>query len=199
MGTFFGRSGRPRDAFNARYLPRLPPAPHDCADWTGPRSHIVSEDPSRPEANRVRRSYEHSTQQVSRYRRPTLLVNLIRSSHRAGKVEQMSRALALVALMHLSSMPSEHPFMLDVASSPLTKLPCSPPRTIQAFGRLARKGGCKSSSASGSVGSTSAHSRPLASCLLWAWAAAERMLRQRNLDFLAPPCKRCWRRLAAQL
>ena len=111
----------------------------------------------------------------------------------------MSRALALVALMHLSSMPSEHPFMLDVASSPLTKLPCSPPRTIQAFGRLARKGGCKSSSASGSVGSTSARSRPLASCLLWAWAAAERMLRQRNLDFLAPPCKRCWRLLAAQL
>ena len=51
----------------------------------------------------------------------------------------------------------------------------------------------------GSVGSTSARSRPLASCLLWAWAAAERMLRQRNLDFLAPPCKRCWRRLAAQL
>ena len=34
---------------------------------------------------------------------------------------------------------------------------------------------------------------------VWAWAAAERMLRQRNLDFLAPPCKRCWRRLAAQL
>ena len=28
----------------------------------------------------------------------------------------MSRALALVALMHLSSMPSEHPFMIDVAS-----------------------------------------------------------------------------------
>ena len=131
--------------------------------------------------------------------RPTLLVNLLRSSHRAGKVEQMSRALALVALMHLSSMPSEHPFMLDVASSPLTKLPCSPPRTIQAFGRLARKGGCKSSSASGSVGSTSARSRPLASCLLWAWAAAERMLRQWNLDFHAPPCKRCWRLLAAQL
>ena len=75
----------------------------------------------------------------------------------------------------------------------------APPRTIQAFGRLARKGGCKSSSASGSVGSTSARSRPLASCLLWAWAAAELMLRQRNLDFLAPPCKRCWRRLAAQL
>ena len=66
--------------------------------------------------------------------RPTLLVNLLRSSHRADKVEQMSRALALVALMHLSSMPSEHPFMLDVASSPLTKLPCSPPRTIQRRG-----------------------------------------------------------------
>ena len=51
----------------------------------------------------------------------------------------MSRALALVALMHLKSMPSEHPFMLDVASYPLTKLPCSPPRTNRAFGRLAGK------------------------------------------------------------
>ena len=49
----------------------------------------------------------------------------------------MSRALALVALTHLSTMPSEHPFMLELASSPLVKLPCSPPRTIQAFGRLA--------------------------------------------------------------
>ena len=30
--------------------------------------------------------------------------------------KQMSRALAPVALMHLSSIPSEHPFMLDVVS-----------------------------------------------------------------------------------
>ena len=36
-------------------------------------------------------------------------------------------------------MPSEHPFMLELVSSPLMKLPCSPPRTIHAFGRLARK------------------------------------------------------------
>ena len=51
----------------------------------------------------------------------------------------MSRALALVALTHLSYMHSEHPFMLELASSPLVKLPCSPPRTIPAFGRLAHK------------------------------------------------------------
>ena len=51
----------------------------------------------------------------------------------------MSRALALVALTHLSYMHSEHPFMLELASSPLVKLPCSPPRTIPAFGRLARR------------------------------------------------------------
>ena len=189
---FFGRSGRPRDV-HAR-------VPSTAASGTARPCRVDGD----TVAYRLRvpiqvRSISRNAFEHSRYRRPTLLVNLLRSSHRAGKVEQMSRALALVALMHLSSMPSEHPFMLDVASSPLTKLPCSPPRTIQAFGRLARKGGCKSSSASGSVGSTSARSRPLASCLLWAWAAAERMLRQRNLDFLAPPCKRCWRRLAAQL
>ena len=51
----------------------------------------------------------------------------------------MSRALALVALTHLRYMPSEHPFMLELASSPLMKLPCSPPRSIPAFGRLAGK------------------------------------------------------------
>ena len=67
------------------------------------------------------------------------LVNPRRSTRRAGKVEHMSRALALVALTHLRYMHSEHPFMLELASSPLVKLPCSPPRTIPAFGRLARK------------------------------------------------------------
>ena len=44
-----------------------------------------------------------------------------------------------MALTHLRYMHSEHPFMLELASSPLVKLPCSPPRTIPAFGRLARK------------------------------------------------------------
>ena len=52
----------------------------------------------------------------------------------------MSRALALVALTHLRYMHSEHHFMLELASSPLVKLPCSPQRTIQAFGRCAGKG-----------------------------------------------------------
>ena len=39
-----------------------------------------------------------------------------RSARRAGKVEQMSRALALVALTHLRYMHSEHPFMLGLVS-----------------------------------------------------------------------------------
>ena len=81
-----------------------------------------------------RNAFEHS-----RYRRPTLLVNQRRSTHRAGKVEQMSRAPCPIGITHLSFMPSEHPFMLELASSPLTKLPCSPPRTIHVLGRLARK------------------------------------------------------------
>ena len=131
--------------------------------------------------------------------RTTALVNLLRSTRRAGKVEHMSRALALVALTHLSYMHSEHPFMLELASSPLVKLPCSPPRTIPAFGRLARKGGSTSSAAGGIVGSSSARCRSSTGCMLWAWAASEPMLRQRTIDFHAPPCKRCWRLLAAQL
>ena len=72
--------------------------------------------------------------------RAALLVNLRRSTRRAGKVEQMSRALALVTLTHLGYMHGEHHFMLELASSPLVKLPCSPQRTIQAFGRCAGKG-----------------------------------------------------------
>ena len=80
---------------------------------------------------KTRKAFEHS-----RYMRVTALVNLRRSTRRAGKFEQMSRALALVALTHLRYMHSEHPFMLELASSPPVKLPCSPPRTIRAFGRL---------------------------------------------------------------
>ena len=131
--------------------------------------------------------------------RVTALVNPRRFTHRAGKVEHMSRALALVALTHLRYMHSEHPFMLELASSPLVKLPCSLPRTIQAFGRLARKGGCTSSAAGGIVGSSSARCRLSTGCVLWAWAAAERVMRHQSIDFLTPPCKRCWRWLAAQL
>ena len=100
------------------------------------------------------------------YMRVTLLVNLLRSTRRAGKVEHMSSALALVGLTHISYMHSELPFMLELASSPLVKLPCSPPRTIPAFGRLARKGGCTSSAAGGIVGSSSARCRPSTGCVL---------------------------------
>ena len=68
--------------------------------------------------------------------RVTLLVNQSRSTRRAGKVEHMSCAIGLTSATHLRYMHSEHPFMLEIASSPLTKLPCSPPRTNRAFGRL---------------------------------------------------------------
>ena len=129
--------------------------------------------------------------------RVTALVNLLRSTRRAGKVEHTSRAIRLVGATHLSNMHSEHPFMLEIASSPLVNLPCSPPRTIPAFGRLARKGGCTSSAAGGIVGSSSARCRWLAGCVLWAWAAAASLLRHLSLDFHAPLCKRCWLRLAA--
>ena len=80
---------------------------------------------------KTRKAFQHS-----RYMRVTLLVNLCRSTRRAGKVEQMSRAIGLTAATHLSCVPSEHPFMLEIASSPLRKLPCSQPRTNRAFGRL---------------------------------------------------------------
>ena len=51
----------------------------------------------------------------------------------------MSCAIGLTSATHLRYMHSEHPFMLEIASSPPTKLPCSPPRTIPAFGSLARR------------------------------------------------------------
>ena len=111
----------------------------------------------------------------------------------------MSRALALVALTHLSYMHSEYPFMLELASSSLTKLPCSPPRTIQAdrqvgtqrwlhelsrrqqrrqhFGTLGIINGLRAVG----VGSSS------------------KLAEAPQPHFLAPPCKRCWQRLAAQL
>ena len=71
--------------------------------------------------------------------RVTRLVNLLRSTRRAGKVKHTSRAIRLVGATHLRFMPGEHPCMLEIASLPLPKLPCSPQRTIQAFGRLAHK------------------------------------------------------------
>ena len=51
-----------------------------------------------------------------RYMRAKRLVNLRRSTRRAGKVEDVTRALRLMGTTHLSFMPSEHPFMLGLAS-----------------------------------------------------------------------------------
>ena len=72
-----------------------------------------------------------------RYLRAELLVNLRRSAHRAGKVEQHARVLGLLGTTHLSFIPSEQPSVLELTSSPLVKLPCSPLRTIPAFDRYA--------------------------------------------------------------
>ena len=183
-GTIFGPSRWPR-AVHAR-------VPFPAASVTAQPSRFHGDIAARRRYVAVKTRVEsREASERGRYLRAELLANLRRSARRAGKVEHIQRALCLIVTTHLRCMPSEHPFMLELASSPLVKLPCSPPRTIQAFGRLARKGGCKSSATSGSVGSASPCSRPLAGCLLWAWAAAERMLRQRILDFLAPPCKRC--------
>ena len=58
----------------------------------------------------TRKALKHSG-----YIRPTLLANLLRSAPRAGKVEHVLRALCLPGSTHLSVMPSEHPFMLELA------------------------------------------------------------------------------------
>ena len=159
-GNFFGRSRRPRDAYA-----RVPfPAASDTAQPCRLDGYTLAHRLRVPVQVRckTRKASKHS-----RYMRVTLLVNLLRSTRRAGKVEHMSSALALVGLTHISYMHSELPFMLELASSPLVKLPCSPPRTIPAFGRfLARKGGCTSSAAGGIVGSTSARCRPSTGCVL---------------------------------
>ena len=158
-GNFFGRSRRRRDAY-AR-------VPFTVASDTAQPNRLDGVTHTRRLRDPVQtRCKTRKAFDVSGYMRVTALVNLCRSTGRAGKVEHMSRALALVALTHLRNMHSEHPFMLELASSPLVKLPCSPPRTIPAFGRLARKGGCTSSAAGGSVGSTSACLGPSTGCVL---------------------------------
>ena len=67
------------------------------------------------------------------------MLNLLGSERRAGKVEHIARSTCLKGIVDLACMPSDPPFILSLATLPLTKLPCSPPRTIQGFGRLARK------------------------------------------------------------
>ena len=130
--TQFGRSRRPRDA-HARVpftAASVTAQPNRLDGYVATRRRYI---PVQVRC-KTREAFQHS-----RYMRPTTLVNLCRSTRRAGKVEQMSRAIGLMAATHLSFMPSEHPFMLELASSPLTKLPCSPARSIPAFGRLALK------------------------------------------------------------
>ena len=127
--NFFGRSRRPRDVharvpFTAASVTAQPCRPdHDTVTR---RLRVVVKTRCK-----TREAFQHS-----RYMRPTTLVNLRRSTRRAGKVEHMSCAIGLTSATHLRYMHSEHPFMLEIASSPLTKLPCSPPRTNRAFGRL---------------------------------------------------------------
>ena len=82
--------------------------------------------------------------EIGRDPRFMALLNLLRSERRARKVEHASRAPCLKGTVDLVCMHSDPPFILSLAILPLTKLPCSPPRTIQAFGRLARGGGCSS-------------------------------------------------------
>ena len=126
----------------------------------GACAHIVARRPSRPDAKRVKRYVKRSSTAASRYMRPTTLVNLRRSTRRAGKVEHMSCAIGLTSATHLRYMHSEHPFMLEIASSPLTKLPCSPPRVrIEHSAGWMANGGCKSLASSGNVVSSSARWR----------------------------------------
>ena len=112
----------------------------------------------------------------------------------------MSHALALVALTHLRYMHNEHRFMLElVASSPLVKLPCSPPRTIPAFGRLARKWWLHEL-----IGQRQRRQHFCTLQMVGGLRAvgvgiSSKLAEAPQPHFLAPPCKRCWQRLAAQL
>ena len=132
VGTFFGRSRCRQDAHARVPFPAASVTAQPCRlDGCSHTCRLRAPVKTRCE---TREAFQHS-----RYMRPTTLVNQRRSTRRAGKVEHMSRAIGLTSATHLRYMHSEHPFMLELASSPLTKLPCSPPRTNRAFGRLAGK------------------------------------------------------------
>ena len=154
--NFFGRSRRPRDVharvpFTAASVTAQPCRPDGRTVARRLRAPIQTR-------GKTRKAFQHN-----RYMRVTLLVNQSRSTRRAGKVEHMSCAIGLTSATHLRYMHSEHPFMLEIASSPLTKLPCSPPRTnlvrIEHSAGWMANGGCKSLASSGNVVSSSARWR----------------------------------------
>ena len=73
------------------------------------------------------------------YHRGERIVNLRRSAHRTGKVDEMSRGLHLVASTHLVLTSGEHLLKVQLALSCLLPCTCSPQRTILAFRRYAGK------------------------------------------------------------
>ena len=73
------------------------------------------------------------------YRRREPIVNLRTSARRAGKVDQMSSGLRLVATKHRGLSSGKHLLELEPSLSPLLTCTCSPQRTIRAFRRYAGK------------------------------------------------------------
>ena len=84
-------------------------------------------DPGRTPSPGSREGPRYKTRErfsLSRYMCVTLLVNLRRLAHRAGKsrADQMSRALRLPATTHLGSTSGKHLFDLEPTLYPLLKL-----------------------------------------------------------------------------
>ena len=115
-GNFSGGSRRGRDA-HARVPSTAASATAQACRLDGVTHTRRLRDPIQVRC-KTRKAFQHS-----RYMRPTALVNLCRSTRRAGKVGHMSCAIGLTAATHLSYVPSEHPFMLELASSRLRTLP----------------------------------------------------------------------------
>ena len=107
--THFGRSGRPRDVHARVPFPAASVTAQPCRlDGCSHTCRLRAPVKTRCE---TREAFQHS-----RYMRPTTLVNLRRSTRRAGKVEHMSRAIGLTSATHLRYMHSGHPLIHARAS-----------------------------------------------------------------------------------
>ena len=76
----------------------------------------------------------------SRYMRIALIVNVLRSTRRTDKVDEMSHAFRLLATTHRGLTSGKHPLELEPSLRPALTFTCPPQRTIRAFRRCAGKG-----------------------------------------------------------
>ena len=142
----------------------------------------------------TREAFEHS-----RYLRQTASANLLGSERQAGKVEHIARATCLKGIVDLSCMPCDDSFMPRLPSSPLTKLPCSPSHTIQAFGRLARKWWLLKLNVQRLCRQYFSTLQMVGGLRAVGVGSSSELAEAPQPRFHAPPCKRCWRQLEAQL